>query len=368
MDSKKISINVNELKRKVSSIYSIHEKLDNLKIRSLSLDKIIKNIKSEYYKLHFANDAAHVIYDLIDLINSYYKKVKKILDEKPLLKTNGDVKLILQQIKEYKNNVINYNSHSRKVCKDCGVIFVYNGVQYVCEHCGNIQKVLYKFKSNIDNMEEIKSNKKNISKHYDDKWKQILGEVSVEKALPDQVIVLFKEYLDKNGIYIPNCIHYTHSLQDCMKKVGKIAWNDKLYNIKNYKTQTNYILLKMYPELKMPKLTNDEMNMIYDIFIEITAEFQHQNPSKYCNNYNYTIFKIIYIMMPYNPRARELLRYITIQNPTSFATKDKKLERVNKVLGIFEHFVFTSKKIYDEKKFYQVEQFINRRKSSIYQK
>jgi len=363
MDSKKISINVNELKRKVSCIYSIHSKLEELKIKSAKLDETIKKIKSEYYNLYFANDVAHVIYYMIDLINSYYKKVKKILDEKPLLKTNGNVKIIQQQIKEYKNNVIIYSSHSRKVCKDCGVIFVFNGVQYVCEHCGNVQKVLYKFKSNIDNVEEVKSDKKNISKHYDDKWKQIMGDVSIEKALPDEVIKLFKDHLDKNGIYIPNCIHYTHSLQDCMKNIGKIIWNNKTYNIKNYKTQTNYILLKMYPELSIPKLTNDEMNMIYDIFIEITAEFQHQNPSKYCNNYNYTIFKIIYIMMPYNPRARELLRFITIQNPTSFATKDKKLEKVNNVLGIFEHFVFTSRKIYDEKKFYQVEQFISKSKS-----
>lgn len=252
-------------------------------------------------------------------------------------------------------NIIEFQEKKDHLCSECKSELQLVKYDKICPKCLSMTKTMVI--EDLDEEIEPKLEKKNILKHYEETLKKIYGAPPKSAVLPDEVIEKFRIYLNNRHIDIRDSLHYTYTLLEYMKEAGVIRWGGVGYKIKKYKNQVNYILIKLYPDLKIPELTIKQLTILTKAFMAIARKFRSQNPNKYGNNYMYTVFKIIHLMMPYNDDARELLRFIFIQKPCSFKEKDEKLKRVNDIIEIFPVFKYTPEDVYGREDFYQKEAY-----------
>lgn len=366
MRTRQLIIDPQEIFRKIKDIKFIAPKIDSLinnqsfdlKFYDPTIKDIYNTILEKTYLMYVSNiNPLHVDRYISSNIVNYFvllgEFVKENNDKKNLL--HNDFRTIHNINHGYKNNMIVFEQFNYNMCSNCELNYIYKNKQHVCPKCNKVREKSYIYRNVNETAEEVRQDKKNISKHYDDTIKRIYGYKPKEKSLPVPVINKFKEYLIMNNVDIRNTLHYTFNLLAQMRKKGSITWDGKTYNLREYKNQCNYILITMYPDLKIPRLTIDEMRTLKNAFMNISSTFQQQNPAKYSNNYMYTLFKEIYILFPYRAHARQLLRFIYIQKPASFPEKDRKLKLVNDEANIFNRFIYTSDNIYGEEKFYVIE-------------
>lgn len=361
----------------------IDENVHKIKISNKILNKLLQNksfrlfnssniyIVNSLYK-DILSISALIYIGCINPINIYRDIITRITDYFYYLKlfcvhnnsqTNilvDDFNIIFRISSEFSNKMIHYKLNDPNTCKTCGVNFTYLYNQFACPKCFVPKLDLADIDNPNDDADEIKHDKRNIIKHLDDIMKKIYGNESKKKSsdnrLPDEVIHIFRQRLEESGIDIRKSIHYTYSLQQYMQDAKPIQYNGKEYLMKKYKEQTNNILLRMYPDdIKIPRLSSVVFDIISEVFMTISSAFQQEYPTKYSNNYMYTLFKIIYAYFPYNKNARQLLRFIYIQKPSSFKSKDDKLKCVNDVIGIFDKFIYTSDDIYSNNIYYYTE-------------
>lgn len=274
----------------------------------------------------------------------------------PAIGTTEDFHQIQMILHSYRNNMHHYNE-ADKNCPDCGIPFTTELKQMVCTECQRIRSKGLKFKVKSEQSDDVKQYRNNITKHYEETIRRIYGAPpKTGPKLPPDAIVELRRQLELRGYCIPKATHYVAALLIAIKAIGCITTGGKTYSLQtNYKDHINHLLTQLYPQLTAPELSIEEMSMLKATFTNISAVSQQLFPGQYSNCYMYTIFKIIYMNMPQKRHARELLRYIFIQQPTSFDEKDKKLEAINARIKAFDPFIYTDPNIYGDEKFYHPE-------------
>jgi hypothetical protein len=102
--------------------------------------------------------------------------------------------------------------------------------------------------------------------------------------------------------------------------------------------QVNYIITKIYPELKIPRLIGLEYIAVRNTFLMISAASQKLFPGDYNIAYQYTFHRILNINYPNREHILQLLRFIYPQKQESFKAKDLKLRAINDLIGCFAEF------------------------------
>lgn len=337
-------INKSLVEKNIFKIINIHSLLFGIKNKSIS--EIINRLESDSSNSEYNTCMKNILYNYsisdkrltVKLIEEYFY----ILDK--MMKNTKDKKLkkLIKPHITY-DNMVCYNTRNR-LCKNCNIEFNDKLILKFCPECKEV-----KYNSSIimaDDTDEVKYEKKNICKHYEETMKKIYGNVTVDKKLPDGVINELKNILEKRKLNILNSVHYTYTLICQIKDIDNIHYNGTKYIISKYRNQINYILLKLYPELTIPTLSIEDYSLVENTFMKVSSLFQQKFPDNYGNNYMYTIFKIIYSLLPYNSNARNLLRFIYIQKPASFPKKDKKLLEINEELNLLRGFEITPDDIY----------------------
>lgn len=312
-----------------------------------------RSIFARYGPLHL-DPSLHFLNNLTNDINNYYNLLKVELDKvtNPSITTTVEFHQISASINQFRNNMYNFDDN-RGMCSDCKIKFIQKNSSYYCEKCGKIKERVFKFC--VENTEEVRQNKTNIIKHYDETIIKIYGGKPSGAILPEEAIVAFRQELDRRNINILAATHYTSTLLNVIKQIGTLDVGGKIYRLRNYKENTNFILRQLYPDLVIPMLSLEEFGNLKHIFTNISAAHQELYPNNYANNYMYTIFKIIYMTLPYKRHAKNLLRFIYIQRPESFEEKDTKLAAVNAKTNIFSTFLYTDPHVYDNEEFYNPE-------------
>lgn len=349
--------NTLEIKKKIVSLIVIVKSLEECyNNHSMTIPKHIatkkRSILDMYGLLHFQMPGQYMN-KLANEINSLYAMLKEeidsIHDNQPLL-TSAKFHQVSAGINQYTNNM-----HARvdtiDNCPECMV--KYESVNSItsCPQCLRVKGKTYKFSSVSDNNDEIRQTKNNIAKHYEETIAKLYGNTPKGAILPNEVIVLLRAELAKRG-NIMSSTHYTNTLLNMLQQIGTIKHNGVTYQLKKYKEHANFLLRQLYPEVKIPVLSIAEACAVKHVFMNISAVFQQLYSGHYANNYMYTIFKIIYMTMPYKKHARHLLRFIYIQQADSFGDKDTKLAAVNEKMNIFGTFIYTHPQIYDKEEFY----------------
>lgn len=343
----KPQIDSNEVSKNIDIIMKIHSMLADvpdpsmMKLINTRLD--IPKYDNQLFQKILKNQNRSNVYTMIN----QYKKMIMCVDVEP-----GPISNYIRFFAGTTKSMVKYESKNETLCESCQSELRLVGCETICPVCATIKRVSI---IEVDD-EEIRSKveKKNVSKHYEETLKKIYGNKPKDNVIPDEVIEMLGEYLQHRKVDIRESLHYTYTLLGYMKEIGDVRFEGKVFKIKKYKNQVNYILLRLYPDLIIPTLSMKDLNILSKSFMSISSTFHRLNPNKYGNNYMYTIFKIIHLMMPYNPDARNLLRFIFIQKTCSFPGKDHKLKEVNDEINIFPQFKFTPEDIYGREDFYRV--------------
>jgi len=351
--TKSVSLDIHEIQKDVINIINIDSQLSEIGYNQDSLLEIKTLISKDFELLEIIDQIDNLfLFELVNNIHQYYLICRKNFNSITLL--SPELNSIKRRLKSYQNNLLIIKKVKFNKCPECGIEYLYKNKQYVCENCNNIRGRIAKFEDTSYNNEEVRQSKTNIPKHFTEIVQKINGVAPKKNILPDGVIQILRNRFDEQNIDIRQCVHYTYSLMYYMSKSGCITYEGKKYEINKYKSQANYILIRMYPDLHIPKLSATESMILFEVFMDISATFQQLYPNKYAINYAFNIFKTLYILMPNSQKIKEFLRFIFIQKPESFDDKDKKLKNVNDKIHVFEPFIYTPHDIYENEKYYIV--------------
>jgi hypothetical protein len=356
-------------------------------VDKLKLSRIVGNIlslsQSDCVALHdcgFMSMAA-------DLSNEFDKIAGSISFEENItndvMSTNilciiGNIKNVLRDISEIKyptarnilgnirliidNNPCENEFSSVRYCESCDGIMQYDKKFLKCGKCDAIE---YNDTDNfnIDNSSANEgcttSRSSNISKHLQKNLSHIYGESWPDK-LPEAVSDII---IDEIRLKLPNLeesVHLTYDVHELLHNMRLLQYEGKVYKPKDYKIFTNSFIIRAFPEIQIPKLETEDNELLNNLFLTITAKFLDiitqkvtGKISKYNNNYLFTIHRILFMKLYNKPYIRKrLLRFIYIQNPSSFGKKDRKLCKVNKAINCFEVFYNTPADIYINERYY----------------
>lgn len=244
-----------------------------------------------------------------------------------------------------------------QTCK-CGGNFIYDKKFIRCDRCDAVRyNDLDNY--NIDmNSSEILNRNNNIIKHLHKNLMHVYGESWPDK-LPVEVSDMICAEIKRKLPYLEERVHYSYEVHEVLHNMKFFRHEGILYKPKNYKIFTNSFIVKTYPNLTINKLEVNDYELLYSSFLNITAEFLNiitQKTSgktiKYNNNYLYTIHRILFMKLRQKSYIKDLLRFIYIQSPSSFAKKDKKLRKVNDKINCFTRFFDTPTDIYINNKYY----------------
>jgi hypothetical protein len=151
---------------------------------------------------------------------------------------------------------------------------------------------------------------------------------------------MLRKTLDERGFDITKQVHYTYSLINKLKQIKFIDCTcaKGKHEISSCKKQVNYIITKIYPELKIPRLIGLEYITVKNTFLKISAAHQELYPGDYNIAYQYTFHRILNINYPNREHILELLRFIYPQKQESFRAKDNKLKTINESIHCFAEF------------------------------
>lgn len=355
------TIREDKVNKNLSKLIQIHRFIVN---KDESITEIMENIESFDLCVNacLSNIYKNKLKDIIlympgcDIImSSHIVEMFHIIatDIVPKMSDEKRKNLILGQLK-YESMIQNIKKDT-SYCKNCKVEYEINGIFKTCTVCAEV-KQCEENATPFEDIEEIRYEKKNINKHLYETIKKIYGSPPNEGVMQEKVIIRIKEIFKERKIDIRNSVHYIYSLLCHLKKLNHVFIDGKKYEVSKCNNQLNYILLKLYPDLMVPRLSVDEYQLFESTFLRVSAIFQQMFPGKYGNNYMYTAFKLIYSLFPHSKNARNLLRFIYIQKPMSFEKKDTKLIKVNQVLQLPKPIQITPPNVYNIKSIYMPEE------------
>lgn len=248
----------------------------------------------------------------------------------------------------------------QQICS-CGGVMVYEKKYLRCCQCDSIKyNNIDNFNIDVISTSENLSMSSNIVKHFHKNLSYIYGD-SLPDRLPKGVADIICDYIRKELPYLYESVHYTYEVHELLQSMPTIIYNSTIYKPKDFKTYTNAFILRAFPEIKIPKLMSEDLLLVKSVFLATTSDYLNHiaqkvegKVNKYNNNYQFTIHRIIYMLLHDVEDARQLLRFIYIQRPLSFEHKDKKLRKVNERIKCFRHFWDTPTDIYINNCYYEI--------------
>jgi hypothetical protein len=362
-------IDGHKLSRLVENINKLIELNDPMLAESLIVE-LASRISSEFDKISgtllFDEDITNYVMDtdLLTLIGKFKDKLKTI-HERESLKNSAKGQDVLSFIKlVIDNNPCDSEFSNVIKCEICDGIMVYDKKFLKCNSCDMIKyNDTDNFNIDCNNTFELNSNSRNsnIIKHLQKNLSHIYGESWPDK-LPEAVSDII---IDEIRFRLPNLIeevHPSYQVHELLHNMRLIFYEGKIYKPKDYKIFTNSFIIRAFSNIHIPKLESEDDEMLNSLFLTVTAKFLDiitkkttGKISKYNNNYLFTIHRILFMKLYHKEYIRSnLLRFIYIQNPSSFKNKDKKLRKVDSEIRCFDRFYDTPVDIYIEDKYYFV--------------
>lgn len=294
--------------------------------------------------------------DIISLISTLREILIGIKDSK------GGIPTSLYNAIGYVLEINPYDSEysERQICTNCNGMMIYEKKYLRCMICDAIKyNNTDKYNIDKDNNNDITNRNNNIVKHFHKNLSYIYGENLPEK-LPEQVIDQICEEIRINLPDLHESVHPSYDVHELLQNMRLILYKNKYCKPKMFKTYANAFIIRAFPNITIPKLKSEDHDFIHKMFLDITAEQLNINTqdtsnkaSKYNNNYQFTIHRIMMMSRLYEQEyIRELMRYIYIQSPASFEHKDKKLRKVNENIRCFPVFFDTPLDIYINDRYY----------------
>jgi len=257
-------------------------------------------------------------------------------------------------------NIYDIEYSERQICTNCGGIMTYEKKYLKCDTCDAIKyNNIDNYNIDTSNNSEITNRNNNIVKHFHKNLSYIYGENLPEK-LPEKVVDEICKEIKESLPDLAETVHPSYEVHELLQNMRLIKYENIYYKPKMYKTFANAFIQRAFPDIIIPKLHSEDHDFMSNMFLEITAEQLNintqdtsTNASKYNNNYQFTMHRIIMMSRLYDlPYIRELMRFIFIQSPSSFEHKDKKLMKVNENIGCFSRFYYTPLDIYINDRYY----------------
>ena len=288
-------------------------------------------------------------------INKLKQDLYKMLEKSR--QTNSELGKLVQSLNMNIYIMITKNS---EYCKDCGNFLIRHRNEWFCQKCNIFRGKIYLSKDEeLD--DDIKQKKSNISKHFDANLNRIYGIIDDKAILPPCGLIELRKKLDELGFDITKQVHYTYALINQLKRFKRIkcTCEKKSHEIISCKKQVNYIITKIYPEIKIPRLMGIEYIVTKNTFLIISATSQQLFPGNYSMAYQYILHRILNLNYPNRIHILELLRFIYPQKQNSFRDKDVKLRMINDKVKCFKEFRLLSPDIYTNIMNYKVDKKIN---------
>jgi hypothetical protein len=284
------------------------------------------------------------------------KELYKLLEKSK--KTNSELGKLIQSLNTRIYYVITKNS---EYCPDCRCFLIRNRNEWYCQKCNIFRGKIYLSKDEeLD--DDIKQKKSNISKHFDANLNRIYGIIDDKNVLPQCGLTQLRKKLDELGFDITKQVHYSYALINQLKQFKRISCTcaKGSHEIISCKKQVNYIITKIYPEVKIPRLMGIEYIATKNTFLIISATSQQLFPGNYSMAYQYILHRILNLNYPNRTHILELLRFIYPQKQTSFKDKDVKLKAINDKVKCFKEFRPLPQDIYNEIMNYKINKVINK--------
>ncbi len=352
--------------------------IKNLKYHINSLKKIRLLINFEFKYLLFAEEIDRVLKESTNVLNPFigvlptchYTKLTgmysqcvlklkrdlyKELEKKRL--SNSELGKLIQSLNMNIYYLIVKNS---EYCKDCNNFLIRHRNEWFCQRCNIFRGRIYLSKDEeLD--EDIKQKKSNISKHFDANLNRIYGIIDDKTVLPECGLKQLRKKLDDSGFDITKQVHYTYSLINQLKRFKHIECTCEKgsHKIVSCKKQVNYIITKIYPEIKIPRLMGIEYIVTRNTFLTISAVYQQLFPGNYNMAYQYILHRILNLNFPNRTNVLELLRFIYPQKQSSFHDKDVKFRAINDKIKCFKEFRPLPSDIYSNIMHYKISKKIN---------
>jgi hypothetical protein len=252
------------------------------------------------------------------------------------------------------------DEYSEQQTCSCGGVMIYEKKYLRCSQCDAIKyNNIDNFNIDVISTSDNLSRNSNIVKHFHKNLSYIYGE-SLPDRLPKEVVDIICAEVRKQLPYLYEAVHYTYEVHELLQSMPTIIYNSTVYKPKDFKTYTNAFILRAFPEIKIPKLKSEDLSLVQSVFLATTSDYLNHiaqkvggKVNKYNNNYQFTIHRIIYMLLHDVDDARQLLRFIYIQRPLSFEYKDKKLRKVNERIKCFRYFWDTPTDIYINNCYYE---------------
>ena len=272
--------------------------------------------------------------------------------------TNSELGRLIQSLNM---NIYYIIPKNNDYCSDCKNFLIRNRNEWFCQKCNIFKGKIYLSKDEeLD--DDIKQKKSNISKHFDANLNRIYGIIDDKNVLPPCGLAKLRKKLDKRGFDITKQVHYSYALINQLKQFKRINCNciKRSHEIVSCKKQVNYIITKIYPEIKIPRLMGIEYIATKNTFLIISATSQQLFPGNYSMAYQYILHRILNLNYPNRTHILELLRFIYPQKQTSFKDKDVKLRAINDKVKCFKEFRPLPQDIYNEIMNYKISKVINK--------
>ena len=361
--------------------------IDKVKFSQLVMH--IKSLSTYAFNLHGTDitNAANPrgldeLSDIINRINEHYNNLigimvieDNITDE--IMKTDmlSLIGLLKDNISGIKNcsgdlynsirfildmNIYDVEYSERQICTNCGGMMVYEKKYLKCDVCEAIKyNNIDNYNIDISSNSEIVNRNNNIVKHFHKNLSYIYGE-SLPDKLPEKVTDEICKEIRESLPDLAETVHPSYEVHELLQNMRLIKHENRYYKPKEFKTYANSFIQRAFPEIIIPKLHSEDHDFMHNLFLEITAEQLNintqdvsANASKYNNNYQFTMHRIIMMSKLYDlSYIRELMRFIFIQSPSSFEHKDKKLMKVNNNIRCFPKFFYTPLDIYINYRYY----------------
>ncbi len=289
-------------------------------------------------------------------VSKLKRELYKILEKTK--STNSELGKLIQSLNVNIYYLITKNS---EYCQDCKNFLIRHRNEWFCQRCNIFRGKIYLSKDEeLD--DDIKQKKSNISKHFDANLNRIYGIIDDKSVLPQCGLIQLRKKLDKLGFDITKQVHYSYSLINQLKQFKRIKCTcaKKSHEIVSCKKQVNYIITKIYPEVKIPRLMGIEYIATKNTFLIISATSQQLFPGNYSMAYQYILHRILNLNYPNRTHILELLRFIYPQKQTSFKDKDVKLKAINDKVKCFKEFKPLPQDIYNEIMNYKISKIINK--------
>lgn len=148
---------------------------------------------------------------------------------------------------------------------------------------------------------------------------RILGLYETKTEFPPNILAAVAGYLERKRLNLRNSQHYAYHLRQIMGVLKRA--DPTLGIITKYDRHTSFIFLQLYPDYAMPLISADQHDTLLRCFDMVVSYYRESSSltRNYIRSYPYIIYKLIEILYP---EKTELLKFIFIQKPATFARND----------------------------------------------